>query len=63
MGRIKKSDIQKAIGDRINTNQMILCSDAHVSYKSLKHRTSQRSYKTTGKKQNIAYTTCQFYPQ
>ncbi len=33
MGRIKKSDIQKAIGDRINTSQTILCSDAHVSYK------------------------------
>jgi transposase-like protein len=31
-GRIKKSDIQKAIGERIS-GQTILCSDSHVSYK------------------------------
>ena len=33
MGRLKKIDIEKAIGNRINPNQTILCSDAHVSYK------------------------------
>lgn len=33
MGRIKKADIENAIGDRIKPNQAILCSDAHVSYK------------------------------
>ena len=33
MGRIKKVDIEKAIGNRVNPNQTILCSDAHVSYK------------------------------
>jgi len=33
MGRIKKVDIENAIGDRIKPNQTILCSDAHVSYK------------------------------
>jgi len=33
MGRIKKIDIEKAIGSRINKDQTILCSDAHVSYK------------------------------
>ena len=33
MGRLKKVDIENAIGNRINTNQIILCSDAHVSYK------------------------------
>lgn len=32
MGRIKKSDIEKAIGDRVS-EQTILCSDGHVSYK------------------------------
>jgi transposase-like protein len=31
-GRIKKSDIEQAIGQRI-TNDTILCSDSHVSYK------------------------------
>ena len=33
MGRIKKIDIENAIGSRINKDQTILCSDAHVSYK------------------------------
>lgn len=33
MGRLKKVDIEKAIGARIKSNQTILCSDAHVSYK------------------------------
>jgi hypothetical protein len=33
MGRLKKVDIEKAIGSRINPEQTILCSDAHVSYK------------------------------
>ena len=33
MGRLKKVDIEKAIGNRISPNQTILCSDAHVSYK------------------------------
>ena len=33
MGRLKKMDIEKAIGSRINKDQTILCSDAHVSYK------------------------------
>ena len=33
MGRLKKIDIQKAIGNPVNPNQTILCSDAHVSYK------------------------------
>jgi transposase-like protein len=31
-GRLKKVDIQKAIGDRVN-DQTVLCSDSHVSYK------------------------------
>ncbi len=31
-GRIKKSDIEKAIGSKIN-EQTILCSDGHMSYK------------------------------
>ena len=31
-GRIKKSDIENAIGDRLS-DQMILCSDSHNSYK------------------------------
>lgn len=33
MGRLKKVDIENAIGDRIKSNKTILCSDAHVSYK------------------------------
>jgi len=32
LGRIKKIDIEKAIGERV-TEQTILCSDSHVSYK------------------------------
>lgn len=32
IGRIKKMDIQKAIGKKV-TKQTILCSDSHVSYK------------------------------
>jgi transposase-like protein len=33
MGRLKKRDIENAIGGRIKPNQTVLCSDAHVSYK------------------------------
>ena len=33
MGRLKKVDIEKAIGNRIHPKKTILCSDAHVSYK------------------------------
>lgn len=33
MGRIKKSDISRAIGDRLKKGKAVLCSDAHVSYK------------------------------
>lgn len=33
MGRLKKEDIENAIGSRIKPNKTILCSDAHVSYK------------------------------
>lgn len=33
MGRLKKIDIENAIGNRIKSNQTVLCSDAHVSYK------------------------------
>lgn len=33
MGRLKKVDIENAIGSRIEPKQTILCSDAHVSYK------------------------------
>lgn len=33
MGRLKKIDIENAIGDRIDKGRTILCSDAHVSYK------------------------------
>lgn len=33
MGRLKKIDIERAIGSRINKDQTILCSDAHVSYR------------------------------
>ena len=32
LGRIKKIDIEKSIGKRIS-DQTILCSDSHVSYK------------------------------
>ena len=32
LGRIKKTDIEKAIGERIS-QETILCSDSHVSYK------------------------------
>lgn len=33
MGRLKKVDIENAIGTRVKANKTILCSDAHVSYK------------------------------
>lgn len=33
LGRIKKSDIEGAIGGRIKKGKAVLCSDAHVSYK------------------------------
>lgn len=33
LGRLKKIDIENAIGDRIRSGQVVLCSDAHVSYK------------------------------
>lgn len=33
MGRIKKSDIVMAIGSRVDSNNTILCSDGHMSYK------------------------------
>jgi transposase-like protein len=33
MGRLKKVDIENAIGSRVKPNKTILCSDAHVSYK------------------------------
>jgi len=33
MGRLKKIDIENAIGDRIRSGHVVLCSDAHVSYK------------------------------
>lgn len=33
MGRLKKVDIEIAIGSRVKPNKTILCSDAHVSYK------------------------------
>jgi transposase-like protein len=33
LGRLKKVDIENAIGSRIKADQIILCSDAHVSYK------------------------------
>ena len=33
MGRLKKVDIENAIGSRIKPIQTILCSDGHVSYK------------------------------
>jgi len=33
MGRIRKSDIENAIGGRVKKGKAILCSDAHVSYK------------------------------
>jgi len=33
MGRLKKVDIENAIGTRIHKDKTILCSDAHVSYK------------------------------
>lgn len=33
MGRLKKADIETAIGSRIKPDLTILCSDAHVSYK------------------------------
>jgi len=33
LGRLKKIDIENAIGDRISPDQVVLCSDAHVSYK------------------------------
>jgi hypothetical protein len=33
LGRLKKADIENAIGDRIRPGRVVLCSDAHVSYK------------------------------
>jgi transposase-like protein len=33
LGRLKKIDIENAIGDRIRPGHVVLCSDAHVSYK------------------------------
>lgn len=33
LGRLKKIDIENAIGTRIRKNPVVLCSDAHVSYK------------------------------
>lgn len=33
LGRLKKVDIENAIGGRISSGQVVLCSDAHVSYK------------------------------
>lgn len=33
MGRIRKSDIERALGGRIKKGKAVLCSDAHVSYK------------------------------
>lgn len=33
LGRLKKTDIENAIGDRIKPGRIVLCSDAHVSYK------------------------------
>ena len=33
MGRLKKTDIENAIGSRIKASKTVLCSDAHVSYK------------------------------
>lgn len=33
MGRLKKIDIENAIGSRIKASRTVLCSDAHVSYK------------------------------
>tara|TARA_R110000868_G_C10957370_1_gene768195 strand:+ start:736 stop:1302 length:567 start_codon:yes stop_codon:yes gene_type:complete len=33
MGRLKKVDIENAIGSRVKPSKTILCSDAHVSYK------------------------------
>jgi len=51
MGRIKKSDIDTAIGQRIKNGKVILCSDAHVSYKGfaidndLEHHTLKAAIK------------------
>jgi hypothetical protein len=33
MGRLKKVGIENAIGNRIQSKQIILCSDAQVIYK------------------------------
>lgn len=33
LGRIKKADIENAIGSRVIPNKTILCSDSHISYK------------------------------
>lgn len=33
LGRLKKIDIENAIGERIRSGHVVLCSDAHVSYK------------------------------
>jgi hypothetical protein len=33
LGRLKKIDIENAIGERVNPNKTILFSDAHPSYK------------------------------
>lgn len=51
MGRLKKVDIENAIGSRIKANKTILCSDAHASYKGfaidneIEHHTLKASIK------------------
>lgn len=62
-GRIKKKDIERAIGERC-TKQTILCSDAHVSYKGfaidkkLEHHPLRADLKQRVK-DNIPHTACQ----
>ena len=67
LGRIRKTDIEKSIGKRIS-EQTILCSDSHVSYKgfaidnALEHHALRADLKQYVK-EGISYTTCEFITQ
>ena len=63
-GRIKKKDIERAIGERC-TKQTILCSDSHVSYKGfaidkkLEHHPLRADLKQRVKDNIYQHTACQ----
>ena len=49
MGRLKKIDIENAVGHRIKASKTVLCSDAHVSYKgfAIDNQIEHHSLKTS----------------